>query len=1041
MQCQADFALISDGLTRRLCSARRCFAGRGSRAWLPALSAALIAACGGGGGGSSQFIDPPTVIATPIGYRSTSAAGSPVAITVRSGADVQLSGKDSYGGNTSITSFQWQQSDAAPSPQVQLLYRNSSTVSFTAPSVAADTTLNFKLTVTNAVGLSGSATVQVLVKSANDPNRFLNLPTIPHHFRVGVSTQAGLSNLSADVPVCVKLQRTISYTPRSGAANSGSFALPVQQIDAKWLATVGGAAGFPAQASLSYTNPVVSFLLPVRNDEDLFAQFNGPDGDVSHELVPADVDSMYVAMAVTAAPGSCDGTLAASALASSLLVLKLYDESGQAIGTPATAQVPGGAVTIDSTLGQAPLTADGSSALTPDDFLRAQSLLTAGPSQLETRESATAYYLAIDPNSSKTTLSAWLVANCFDPNAANYGVGESGYNVAHADYTNNFDLGFGRDMYFATCSNGDMAAVVVNYPSLEAAVTKLGAFLAVAMEYTPPTGSTMACFSNPADPTTNTGACFTKFFAFAPDDRTGAFQRVLSANFDRRGQKYVPGACTACHSGTPQFTSGLPYPHAGNIDSAFMPWDQGSLLFSDTDPSFACNISALSPDCASINPAQYTLSAQAPNIQKLNALTWRTLQSPAPGDPERYQALKDLITKWYGSDPASSTAHAYDDSVTPTLWLTGETTSSSTDLYHQVFAHYCRSCHTELTPQFNSLALQFSTYADFLLFSSGHLKLVEQAVFEDAEMPLSRLTTDRFWVNFDGGESAAQTLAQYLNGVQGPGTVAMDGQQVVGPGQPQITVLNSATTKSLALSPAPNELTRFQGATLDALSQSLFIASYQWSLCQGGPVSASTGLCPSGTLGLIGTPVAAAGGAAGPAEPGASLPALPTNTPGTYYLTLNASSAIIDANASTVTYELVVPQAQPALAHSSQCPSAQASASGTPITIDVTSCFVQANGTPQLGDPAYRLQISSDGVNYYTCINSTGCATVNAGLLWAAAVSSGQSVNASGQNGFVPTISFSFVPPGVTGGATLYYRWCDVDNVCVLGSTVVALTP
>ena len=1013
------------------------------RALVPALPAALIAACGGGSGGSAQFIDSPTVIATPVGYRSTSAAGSPVAITVRSGADLQLSGKDSYGGNTSITGFQWQQTDAAPVPQVELLYRNSSTVSLTAPSVAADTTLHFKLTVTNASGLSGTATAQLLVKPANDPDRFLTLPAVPpapgvpHHFRVGVSTQAGLSNLSADVPVCMKLQRTISYTPRSGAANSGSFALPVQQVDAKWLATVGGAAGFPTQTYLSYTNPVVSFLLPTRNDEDLFKQFNGPGGDVSSELVPADVDTLDVAMAVMATPGSCDGTQAASALASSRLMLQLYDEIGQAIGASATAQVPGGAVIIDTTLGQTPLTADGSSSLTPDDLLRAQSLKSASASLLETRESASAYYLALDPNSARTTLSSWLAANCFDPNAADYGVGESGYTVVHADYTNNFDLGFGRDMYFSTCANGDMASVVINYPSLEAAATKLGAFLAVAMEYTPAYGSSDVCFSNPADPTTNTGQCFAKFYAFSPDDRTGDFKRVLSVNFDRRGQKYLPGACTACHGGKPEFTSGE-YPNFGNVDAAFMPWDQGSLLFSDTDPSFACNISTLSPGCASINPAQYTRAAQAPNIQKLNALTWRTLQSPATGEPARYQALKDLITKWYGGDPAASTAHAYDDSVTPSSWLTpGQSTSSSTDLYHQVFAHYCRSCHTELT----SLALQFSTYKNFLLFSSGHLNLVQQSVFKDAQMPMSRLTTDRFWVDFDGGQSAAQTLAQYLNGVPGAGTVAMNGQQVIGPGQPQVVVLNPDTGKGLGVSPAQNVLTRFNGAALDALSQSVFVASYQWSLCQGGPVSASTGLCPSGTLGLIGTPLEVAGGASAAAEAGASVPALPTNTPGTYYLTLNASSAVIGASPSTLTYELTVPQAAPALAQSSQCPSAQASASGTPITIDVTSCFVQASGTPQLGDPAYSLQISSDGVNFYSCINSAGCATVSINLLWAAAVSSGQSVSGAGQNGFIPTIAFSFVPPGVTGGATLYYRWCDVDNVCVFGNTFVALTP
>jgi hypothetical protein len=40
---------------------------------------------------------------------------------------------------------------------------------------------------------------------------------------------------------------------------------------------------------------------------------------------------------------------------------------------------------------------------------------------------------------------------------------------------------------------------------------------------------------------------------------------------------------------------------------------------------------------------------------------------------------------------------------------------------------------------------------------------------------------------------------------------------------------------------------------------------------------------------------------------GASLPALPTNAAGTYYLTLTANSGLIGATPTTVVYELVVP--------------------------------------------------------------------------------------------------------------------------------------
>jgi hypothetical protein len=886
---------------------------------------ALLAACGGGS--SHQFVDTPSVLIATIGNQPTSGAGTEsVAITVRSGADVQLSGEDSYGGNISITNFSWKQTAG---PSVTLLYRNASTISFTAPAVLQSTTLTLQLSVTNASGLTGTATAQVQVMPANDINRFLNLqatappptvPLLPHTFRVGVSTLGGIAGPTADVPVCVQLARTVVYSPRQGAAESGALTLPTQQIDAKWSAGVIAAAGFATP--LSFTNPLVSFRLPILNSEDVFAAYNTPGATVSNnELVDSDVDTAYVRMAVTATPGSCDGSQPGTALAGSQLMLQLYDEAGQAVGAPATAAAVGTAVTIGAPLTSTPLTPDGSANLTPEDFLRAQALTETGPpSPFETRESAGAYYAVLDPNAQKTTLAAWLQQNCFDPNDLNYGAGEKGFTVEHADYTNNFDLAFGRDMYFATCANGNMASVVVNYPSLGAAVNRIGAFLVVAMEYTPAAGSTAPCFTNPADPTTNTGACFTKFYAFAPDDRTGVFQRVQSANFDRRGQRYLPGACTACHGGTPGFTPGQPYPNSGNIDAAFMPWDVGSMLFADTDPAFPCNVSKQSPVCASINPSQYSQAAQLPHIQNLNALAWRTYQAPelesaVSGDSvDRYAAPRALITKWYGGDPAASTAHGFDDSVTPAGWLTsGETAGSAGDLYHSVFLHYCRACHTQINggPQIENL--QFQTLASFLYWDKpivpGQPPFLQSLVYGQATMPQSRLSTDRFWVEFSGGTSAAQTLATYINAQPGVTPVPVDGSQnVIGPGAPQIVTLNGrAALVSTEVNPnASNTLAALPGYMLDAVSQSAFISTYQWSLCSGGPPASAGGPCPGSAFSLIGTPIIPAGSSAGAAELGAGLPAFATPAAGTYFLTVTAQGFATGATA-TATYPLVVP--------------------------------------------------------------------------------------------------------------------------------------
>jgi hypothetical protein len=1041
---------------------------------LVALALVLLVACSGKSG-TGQFINAPTAVATPIGYKPTSATGAnPVTMTVRAGADVQLTGEDSDDGNISISGFTWQQTDTAPIPAVQLIYRNASTISFTAPSVAQDTTLHFQLTVTNALGLTGTNAVQVLVKAANDPNRFLALLATPHSFRVALAlTTANASPgdpipLAADAPVCVKLAPSISYLNRSAAVNI--VPLPVQTVDAKWLQSVGATAGFPASAPAyqAFRNPVVSFDLPVLNDDLLFAKYNQPGAtaaDTANQLVSSDIDSAYVQMLVSAMPGSCDGNEPGAALNGTLLMVQLEDEAGTPVGPAATASAPNGSVTVSSSVlpQPNPLTPDGSANLTADDFLRVAatgSNVESPNTSLETRESATAYFAAIDPSGAKTTLTGWLTNNCFDANSATYGAGETGYNVVHATYTNNFDLSFGRDMYFSTCANGNMAAVVINYPTLEAAANQLGAFLAVAMEYTPPAGSSAVCFTNPANPATNTGKCATKFFAFAPDDRTGSFVRVLSANFDRRGQKYLPGACTVCHGGKPGFTSGQPYPNAANIDAAFMPWDMGSLLFADTDPAFACSVSATAPACASINPSLYTQAAQAPNIQQLNALAWRTYQSPElvqvtqtpPTSVNRFQAAIDLLTKWYGGDPAAATAHAFDDSTTPADWqITGQ--SAPADLYHTVFARYCRSCHT----QNSNPSEQFANYANFASFlvtaNTSVLPVsstnIQQLVFHNNQMPLSRLTADRFWVDYNNGQSAAQTLATYINSVaaaaptgQNVASIPVDANMnVVPPGQPQIALLASAPAAGTQLQTAgPNVITRFQGASVDALTQSVFAATYQWSLCSGGKPAVPGGACSGTSAGLIGTPIAPAGSSAGAPQSGASLPAFATVTPGTYYLTLSAQSASIGATPASTTYQIVVPQHDPALtaaAQSGNCPSTLANFNGAPITIDVSATCFTALG--DAGYTGYRLQVSGDGVTYSNCINTANCSNLNSALPWTASVFNGNTTNATGQNVFIPTIIFSFTP-SATGSAELYYQWCDFDNVCVAGNAAVALS-
>src|ERR1019366_5979951 len=84
----------------------------------------------------------------------------------------------------------------------------------------------------------------------------------------------------------------------------------------------------------------------------------------------------------------------------------------------------------------------------------------------------------------------------------------------------------------------------------------------VAMESTP-------------SPGVNGGAPFTKFFVFGPD---GSLR--MSINLDTRGEKYMPGACVACHGGLAQ--NGR-FPEQGSpsayLGSGFLPFDTGNYQF------------------------------------------------------------------------------------------------------------------------------------------------------------------------------------------------------------------------------------------------------------------------------------------------------------------------------------------------------------------------------------------------------------------------------------------------------------------------------
>jgi len=1069
----------------------------------------------------------PAAVITPIGSKATAGAGtSAVSITVRSGSVVILSGKDSDGSGVALASFHFVQTAGPPLPAAPdvgaMLYQTANTVEFTAPQVASDTVLTFQLTVTNALNVSSTATATVTVMAANDPGHFL-VPDVvdnaspPRRFVVALAPSQQLT-LSSDDTVCVAVNRLLSYKSRDGHVHDGvqypMLALPTLanlQANATWRQAAGSTAPLSnsttdvAAALQSTANPRVVFDVPAFNDVELAAMFNQPSfdaagnslgisaGNFNDQLVASDLDSVQLYLSISATAGSCDGKAGAPDfnLANAPPVLGVFSPGAT---TPA-------------------LTHSGASAwqLTADSLAQATS---PKPLTTETLVGAQAYYAAIDPawqgvsqGATKSDLNTWLDDNCFDHTQSDYGTGAAGANGAHAVYLNNFDLGFGRDMYFIKCTAnhtdangnitahaGDMAAVVINYGSLEQTALKQAPIIAVAMEYQGPGHSNGNCGST--DPAVN--QCFTKFYVFAPDDRTGAFQRVASANFDRRGEKYVPGACISCHGGkitNASFANPVqqtsPPTYLENVDAAFMPWDLGSLLYSDTDPAFNKTLTDGQPTI--VDPAGYTRAVQEPNLLKLNALAWQTYQTPelipagAPGcaSPptasatcvDRFAAPRALLSKWYGwcadagaAGTSCASAHGYTDTAAPTVTAGGKAWPAAAlasapanadgapnDLYHDVYAHHCRSCHTMSTV----FADQFNDFGDFesYLNPASHQPLssnsLQRLLYLNAQMPLARMTMDRFWVDFNGGAtSAAQLLGAYVNSNSdnmdntpvGTGTGA---STVTPPGSPVLiasvdSFVNSnpfAGISSATLAPAnAQSVARFYGARVD-LSSSLFVASYQTNLCLGPTADPSTCTPAADQPVLIGADNAS--------------PAFDTSSPGYYNLTVNAlSPSGKTAAAASSVFVVQVPQT---LADVSSCANTRGSVVAAPSgqvstgkVIDLSNCpatklgdspFLQvqitdpsgtgswfpAAPTPPVANVAAPQSYSVSGpaaAHYYT-VTVTSCSVVPP--------SAGQSQ--STLQGCNVQIAFA---PGVTSSQTVTISYRILDQVDTTSSPAAA---
>jgi len=680
---------------------------------------AALAACGSSlSDVGEQPEAAPTAIAGVIGYTAADAGGD-VTTDVRAGTQVLLTGKDSEESDKPILSYRWEAANAAANAAT-IVVRATDTIAVNVPPVAQATEMQFRLTVTDSDGDADTAVVRLRVQPRLDSDRFLQYVRNVPKLRV----VAGTAQPGASGSFEVTMTGHLTYTARSGAIKTIDYPIGTR-VPGNWSPSSQPTTDLGA---LDFRNPLLEFPVPAIDQDLVTRRFQqGLPGSAPDMADPGFIDDASLALTIRLTATSA--TSAAS--------IYLLDANDQIVAQGSNG---GSGAAVDVAVSAAVL----------------EELRIAGGG-LENKDTAQSYYDAIDPQRTKLTLRQWLIANCFDPAASDYAAD------SHALYVNDFDLGFGRDMYFRTtrpagCASstfaaGDMASIVINYPTLEAAAKKIGPVIAVGMEYE-------AVDANHSAPGLVT------FYAFAPDEGTGEFRRVKSANFDGRGEKYLPGACTMCHGGrprNPQPNRLLTYASAADaqIGATFMPWDLESFLFSDTDSNFPHD-----PGNAALR-ATLTRSQQEAQLKRLNLAAYSTYGSgngPTFSCHASFAGPCQLIEMWYGGAGTPATAFR-DRQVAPGWQPGGANPDTADDIYLDVFARNCRACHTQRVIPLNATSdPQFLTYGEFTQTTvpAWRDKVVEQ-VFQVSGMPAARLTMDRFWTAAAGAtRSAGEILALHL---------------------------------------------------------------------------------------------------------------------------------------------------------------------------------------------------------------------------------------------------------------------------------------
>ncbi len=852
-------------------------------------------ACGSNSDVGNQPDEPPIAKGIAIGVGANN--------QVREGQEFILSGKDSDGVDSPLFEFNWSVGSGF-AQQLQLKELSVNSVSVAAPKVTAPTEIDFNLEVVDADGGIATDIVTVTVVPGRDQNKFLSYDAISdakhQTYQITLQPEANQVIDETNRQLNLEIEVLLNYPNRDascrfdGFDSSGTVCLNYNN-NASVVLTESNQT-LQGSWNVNDDNHAMDTTFELQLPEFILSRFN-------QSLLDSGADRVELLDAWKADDIEIEVTYTLNSTANATLVVNGVN-GGQPVGV---VDITGTVLLSHSS----PLT------------LTVEQIRNSGVGLIESKQTAQQYYDAIDPFQEADTLNKWLVSAGFatqnldgsitllEQGLVGEDTAESDF--AHALYTNNFDLGFGRDMYVRVDDEGNVYSYVTNYATLEAAAKKISPIATVVMEYTRPAKGD------------GTEPRFVKFYTYIPDE-SGEQIRTTDFDFDGRGQKYMPGVCTACHGGTPKSIEEDIVNYTGNIQASFLPWDLDSFLYTDTDPAIT-DIAEVEADASNL---VYSRAAQQEQFRKLNQSVFHIYNSE---ENARFDAVTQLMggtdnaTGWYTQVDCPSNSRTrgclegeFNGEAVPEGW------QDNSELYLDVVARHCRGCHLVQQGSDEVPALfQMATAADFL--AEEHATKVRNLVFQQGTMPLARLTMDRLWGGTDSNATPSQILWDSL----------LETGAVVPPGSPTPTVDYQAQLNHSVIREANEReylLTKV-GRTIEFdASDSSFTDSFDWQLLESTSIQGFENcLADSEALSIDGAT--------------AKLTPMTANTSAQYYcLQLTANNDLASKSAPII-FVQAVDNRLPEIAFTSQCDSSELCLSVSEVNSDVASSIISLSASIQ----------------------------------------------------------------------------------------------